>query len=731
MAIEFLNRQGIFHLATNNTSYVIKLWQNTYPMHVYWGERIANPNIDWHLETPYRRRERIQGGEVGSPQFTREYWPFEYPCYGTSDFRPPAYEIQTGNGRTLSDARYIEHHIYDGKTALQGLPHVYTEAGDKVQTLELTLYDAFADLTITLVYNVFEDYDAITRHTRFYSKSQNLFLNSALSVSVDFKNMPDEMIQLSGTALREKHLHRRKLDCGTTSVDSTRGISSHQQNPFLALVNENTTEDYGDAYGIGLVYSGNFTAAVHCDMHRSARVQMGINPFHFKWQLLAGESFTTPEAVLVYASHGLGEMSRRFHRLYRKRLCRGYYRDAVRPVLLNTWEAAYFNINHDTILKYAEKAKDVGVELLVVDDGWFGKRDDDTSSLGDWVINEKKFPGGFQVLAKDLNKLGLKLGIWVEPEMISPNSELYRQHPDWCIHADGYVRTQWRNQLVLDFSRDDVTDAMIEAISRVLDSADIYYVKWDCNRRLTECGSDALPADRQGEFYHRYVLNLYRFLETLTQRFPHILFENCASGGGRFDAGMMYYFPQTWVSDNSDAFARLKIQYGSSLCYPPIAITAHISDVPNEQLGRTTPLSFRQHVSQPFNLGYEMDLAKMDEIQLEQTCENIALYKQIRELVLNGEFYRLKSPYEGNETAWMLIAPDCSQATVWYYKALAQGEEAYLNVKLKGLNPNVRYYCKQTAQFYEGDVLMRVGLPIPWENGDFFSCMWQFKQVKE
>lgn len=731
MAIEFLNRQGIFHLATNNTSYVIKLWQNTYPMHVYWGERIANPDIDWHLETPYRRRERIQGGEVGSPQFTREYWPFEYPCYGTSDFRPPAYEIQTGNGRTLSDARYIEHHIYDGKTALQGLPHVYTEAGDKVQTLELTLYDAFADLTITLVYNVFEDYDAITRHTRFYSKSQKLFLNSALSVSVDFKNMPDEMIQLSGTVLREKHLHRRKLDCGTTSVDSTRGISSHQQNPFLALVNENTTEDYGDVYGIGLVYSGNFTAAVHCDMYRSARVQMGINPFHFKWQLLPGESFTTPEVVLVYASHGLGEMSRRFHRLYRKRLCRGYYRDAVRPVLLNTWEAAYFNINHDTILKYAQKAKDVGVELLVVDDGWFGKRDDDTSSLGDWVVNEKKFSGGFQALAKDLNKLGLKLGIWVEPEMISPNSELYRQHPDWCIHADGYVRTQWRNQLVLDFSRDDVTDAMIEEISRVLDSADISYVKWDCNRRLTECGSDTLPAERQGEFYHRYVLNLYRFLETLTQRFPHILFENCASGGGRFDAGMMYYFPQTWVSDNSDAFARLKIQYGSSLCYPPIAITAHISDVPNEQLGRTTPLSFRQHVSQPFNLGYEMDLAKMDEIQLEQTRQNIAHYKQIRELVLNGEFYRLKSPYEGNETAWMLIAPDCSQATVWYYKALAQGEEAYLNVKLKGLNPNVRYYCKQTAQFYEGDVLMRVGLPIPWENGDFFSCMWQFKQVKE
>lgn len=727
--IDYIEKDGIFHLQTLHSSYVIQLYQGMYPMHVFWGGRVRSGSLGWYLETPYRRRERILSGAAGTAQFTREYWPFEYPCYGTSDFRPPAFQIRNPAGNTATDFRFQKYRILDGKPSLDGLPALYTENDSEAQTLELELGDENTGLRLILVYTVMERYDVITRHVRFIGGTEPHQLEAALSMSLDFKCSPDRMLQLSGTALRERHMVFRDLDYGTTSIESSRGISSHQQNPFLALTNRDTTETSGEAYGIQLVYSGSFRASVHLDMYRSARVQIGINPLNFSWELRPHETFTTPEAVLVYSEQGLGGMSRRFHRVYRERLCRGIYRDLPRPVLFNTWEAAYFAIDRSTVLRYGEIARKVGIELLVVDDGWFGHRTDDSSSLGDWKVNDAKFPGGFAALSEDLKSLGLKLGIWVEPEMVSPNSELYREHPDWCIHLPGRIRTEWRNQLVLDLTRKEVTDYIIRQLSSLFHSADIAYVKWDCNRRLTECGSAHLGNTRQGEFHHRYVLGLYHILETLTTQFPHILFENCASGGGRFDPGMLYYFPQTWASDNSDGLARLKIQYGTSLCYPNISITSHVSDVPNEQLGRITPLSFREHCCGAFNLGYEWNFANLSGNELAQTKAYIDAYRTWEPLVRCGDFYRLKSPFEGPETAWMLVSSGREQAVVWYFKAWAEGEEAYLRLRLDGLDTSFDYMCIENGCIYGGDALMRVGLTVPWRNGDFFSCMWHLKKV--
>ncbi len=726
--ITFFEKSKIFHLETKHTSYVIKLWQGEYPMHVYWGKHVRGGALDWYIESPYRRRERITNARAGTPQFTKEYWPFEYPCYGTSDFRPPAFRSCDENGREVLNPRYASYRILEGKPSLDGLPHVYTEDGDAVQTLEIELVDELSGLRIFLVYNVFEKYDVITRHTRFQGGGGVQNLEIACSMSLDFKQSPKQMLQLSGTALRERHIIRRTLEQGTMSIESTRGISSHQQNPFVALVNDDTTEEQGDAYGINLVYSSSFLASVHLDMYKSARVQIGVNPLNFGWKLGEGEIFTTPEAVLVYSDRGLGEMSRRFHRIYRDRLCRGSYRDKERPVLLNTWEASYFDINYDTVMQYARQAKDLGIELVVVDDGWFGHRDGEDSSLGDWEVNELKFPGGFKRLAEELKEMGLGLGIWVEPEMVSPDSELYRRHPDWCVHIEGYIRTEWRNQLVLDLSRKEVADYVLEQLIHLLDSAEISYVKWDCNRRLTECGSEALGRERQREFHHRYMLGLYYILENLNRRFPNMLFENCASGGGRFDPGMLYYFPQTWASDNSDGYARLKIQYGTSLCYPNVAITAHISDVPNAQLGRTTSLEFREHVCEGFNLGYELNLMHLSEKEKESTKAFISRYHEMSELVRTGDFYRLKSPFKSEEAAWMLLAEDGSKLAVWYFKGQAVGEEAYFGLKLAGLDAEADYVCLEDGRVYGGDTLMNAGLNIPWDGKDYFSCMWRFER---
>lgn len=723
--------KGIFHLRGKKTSYIFKIYENTYPMHLFWGGRLRNGDISWFLELPYRRAKMVMGRGADDPKFSSEFFPFEYPSYGTSDFRPPAVQIcKINDGTSITDFRYKGYRIIKGKPAIEGLPATYSEDRDLCETLEIELYDNVINARLLLYYTLFEEYDVITRWSVIENRgNEDLRIDRALSMSIDFKDGHFKWRQLSGTTLRERHIVERELSEGLTQIDSTRGISSHVQNPFIALTREGADENRGECYGINLVYSGNFAASAYVDQYFSARVQMGINPFNFSWLLNKGQSFSTPEAVMVYSEDGLNGMSRKFHKLYRERLCRGVWRDRVRPVLVNNWEATYFNFDHEKIMSIARTAKELGIELMVLDDGWFGKRNSDNSSLGDWFVNKEKLTKGIDGLCNEINALGLKFGLWFEPEMISPDSELYRKHSDWCIHVEDRKRTQWRNQLVLDMSRDDVCQYLIESISSILKSANIEYIKWDHNRRLTELGSSILAPERMKELSHRYTLGVYKVLDELTKRFPYILFENCASGGGRFDPGMMYYFQQTWTSDNTDAIGRLKIQHGTSMCYAPIMMTAHVSAVPNHQLKRTTPLKTRGDVAMAANFGYELDLTKLSEEEKAEVKKQVELYKDIRKLVQFGNFYRLKSPFHGNLTSWLTISDDKSEFILWVIKTLAETDEAYINIKLHGIEPSYDYICMDNNMVYGGDALMHAGLVLPPFEGDFASLMWRFKAV--
>ena len=730
--IRYDEKEQSFHLSTKNASYILAIYKNAYPVHLYWGERVEGEDVLWSLEAPYRRARRLLDPMPDDADFSLEYLPQEYPAYGTSDFRPSAYAVRDANGDCVSDARYVGHEIIDGKPPIPGLPSCYALDHDRTQTLVIRLRDDVLGLEIRLYYAVLEDYDVIARHSEFiYDGDETLYLENAMSMSIDCSQGYDEMIELCGTALREKHIARRALGNGVTAIESRRGISSHQQSPFCAMVSRDTGENAGKAWGVSLTYSGNFLVRADSDMYGAVRLQAGIHPDTLCWQMKRGDHFHTPEALLVYSGEGLNGMSQRFHRVFIERLSRGKWKERERPVLLNTWEACYFDFTHDKVVSLARAAKKAGIELLVLDDGWFGHRDDDRSSLGDWFENSPKLPKGLKGLAEDVNALGLSFGLWFEPEMVSPDSELYRAHPDWCIHVQNRKRTTWRNQLVLDLTREDVCDYIIESLTRVLSSAHITYVKWDNNRRITEPGSELLPPERKGELFHRYVLGLYRILETITSRFPDVLFENCASGGARFDPAMMHYFSQTWASDNTDAVSRLKIQYGTSLLMPPLFITSHISASPNHQLGRETPFDFRRQVCMPFNMGYELDLLKLTDEELASIARVNEEYRAIRRMTQFGTFSRLISPFEGegNACAWQIASQDGSEVFIWYYKPYAEPEEAYIRVHPVGLDAKATYTDAVTGRRITGSMAMHMGLTIDWKNGDRFCQMWRL--VKE
>jgi len=524
-------------------------------------------------------------------------------------------------------------------------------------------------------------------------------------------------------------VERRTLASGNQAIESRRGASSHQHNPFIALLEQGATEDAGNVYGFSLVYSGHFLAQVEVDQYETTRVSVGINPFDFTWLLQPGESFQTPEVATVYSANGLGDMSRTYHKLYRTRLCRGRFRDQVRPVLINNWEATYFDFTADKIENIARTGQELGIELFVLDDGWFGKRNNDRSSLGDWFVNASKLPLGLENLVERVRKLDMQFGLWFEPEMISPDSDLYRAHPDWCLHVAHRNRTEARNQLILDLSRQEVCDYIVKVVSDILESAPITYVKWDMNRHMTEIGSAGLPPERQRETAHRYMLGLYRVLEEITTAFPHVLFESCSGGGGRFDPGMLYYMPQTWTSDNTDAVTRLSIQYGTSIVYPICTMGAHVSAVPNHQVQRMTTLAMRGHVAMSGNFGYELDLTKFNDQEKEIVQGQVAFYKDIRHLIQFGDFYRLRSPFEGNETAWMFVSEDQREAFVAYFNVLAEPNEPLRTIRLKGLNPDFDYEVTDASKMYGGDQLMYFGMPLPLLYGDFQSIVWRLNVV--
>ncbi|NMO96429.1 alpha-galactosidase [Paenibacillus lemnae] len=730
MMIHISENEKLFYLGNDHFGYAMEVVKEGYLAHVYWGKSVRPSSL--HRVLQYRGRSAVSPRPVPEdPSFSPDTLPQEYPAYGAGDFRNPAFQIRQPDGSTVTALKYRAYRITQGKPELQGLPAVYAEAEDGAQTLEIELLDELIGLRVFLSYTVIPAFNALFRSVRYENGGElELVLQRALSMSVDMPHAEYELLHLSGAHLRERHMHQRRLEPGALVLESRRGASGHQHNPFAALLAPGSTEDAGEVFGFSLVYSGSFAIQAEVDQFLTTRLSMGINPLGFGWQLQPGESFQTPEVVMVYSDQGLGGMSQTYHRLYRDRLCRGVYRDRERPVLINNWEATYFDFNEEKLLTIAKAGAELGMELFVLDDGWFGTRDHDRSSLGDWTVHRDKLPYGLKGLAEQVESFGMSFGLWFEPEMVSPDSELYRSHPDWCLHVPQRKRTESRHQLVLDLSRSDVCDYIVESVSDILASAPISYVKWDFNRNLTEIGSALLPPERQAETAHRYMLGLYDVLERITQRFPDVLFESCAGGGGRFDPGMLFYMPQVWTSDNSDAISRLYIQYGTSMVYPAVTMGAHVSAVPNHQVGRNTPLDIRGHAAMSGNFGYELDLTTLSSAEKEEVREQIMLYKELRPLIQFGDFYRLMSPFEHREAAWMFVSRDKQEAAVFYFQIEADTAGPLRKLRLKGLDPMKDYAAIGSEdEVYGGDHLMGIGVSLPYLHGDYRSILFRFRQA--
>ena len=730
MAIFYDDKQKIFHLQTSKTSYIMHIWRGKDLAHVYWGQKINTPNLGNALIS------RVTGFSpvTDKEDYTLDFLCQEYPTGCSSDYRMPALSVLFEDGSRNPRLTYVNHVIAKGKPSLKGLPATYVENEAEADTLEITLKDSLKGLTVILSYTAYNEIDAITRSVKVINEgNETILLEKVLSASVDFETSDYDFLDFHGGWGKERFLERTPLHHGVQSIDSKRGSSSHQLNPFFVLATKNAEEEYGEAYGFNFVYSGNFTAGVEVDQVDKCRAYMGLNEYDFSWKLESGDYFQAPEVVMVYSGKGFGKMSRTFHKLYRKRLVRGKYRDEVRPILVNNWEGTYFDFTEEKILGIAKEAKDLGIELMVLDDGWFGKRNDDKSSLGDWFVNTEKLPNGITGLADEVTGLGLKFGLWFEPEMISVDSDLYRAHPDWCIHVPGRIRTETRNQLTLDLSRKEVCDYIVESVSKILDEAKISYVKWDMNRNMSEFGSAGLPSDRQKEMPHRYMLGLYDTMERVISSHPDVLFEGCSGGGGRFDPGMLYYMPQIWTSDDTDAVERLFIQYGTSYAYPISAMGAHVSASPNHQTGRTTSLKMRGDVAMSGNFGYELDLMKFTDEEKEEVKRQVEQYKELRTFIQSGDMYRLKSPFksennDGNDTAWMFVSEDGNDIFAAYFRISCIVNGGIYRMKFTALDPDAKYQIIGEDKLYYGDELMNIGLVFEmW--GDYTSKIWRLKKV--
>ena len=721
MPIIYNEKTREFHLYNQEISYIIKILDNDQPGQLYYGKRLTRREDFSHL-FEYAMRDMSPYAFEGNSTFSLENIKQEYPTFGCGDMRFPAYEIERENGSHVVEFVYKEHKIYNGKPKLEGLPATYVESDDEAQTLELVLEDTSINTRIVLLYTIYEAFPVIARSVRFECDSdEKITLLSAMSACVDLPDKDYEMIDLAGVWARERHVRRHKLDYGIQSIYSMRGCSSYQFNPFLALARENADEFQGQVYGFSLVYSGNFLAQTEVDNYDTARVLMGIHPNGFKWTLEKGESFQTPEMVMVYSEAGLNGMSQTFHKLYRTRLARGTWRDKVRPILINSWEAFYFDFDAPKLLGLADVAADLGMELFVLDDGWFGKRDDSTSSLGDWYPNEEKLKGTLKELAEKINAKGLKFGLWIEPEMTNKDSDLYRAHPDWILAEQGKRICHSRTQYVLDFSKKEVREYIGDMLENLLAEVPVSYIKWDMNRTFSEVFSNGNDREYQGKVCHKYILGVYELYERLTSRFPHVLFESCASGGARFDPGMLYYAPQGWTSDDTDAIERLKIQYGTSMVYPVSCMGSHVSASPNHQTNRVTPLETRADVAYFGTFGYELDLLKLGEEDKAEIRRQIAFMKEKRDLIQKGTFYRLKSPFEGNETAWMIVSEDQKKALVGYYRVMQPVNVGFKRLKLKGLKEDTCYKVSGYDYDCYGDELMQVGMIL----SDSASGVWK------
>lgn len=727
--IEFDSKRQVFHLHNGNISYIFSVEEGGTLCHLYFGRHVQK----YHGELKYPRVDRgFSGNLPGSLDrtFSRDTLPKEYSGAGEMDYHTPAAVVRRGDGSNALMLKYVGHRIEEGKPQLEGLPAAWVETQDEAQTLTVTLKDEPTGLEYDLLYTIYRNVDIITRSVRVRNAGdEDIFLEKAASLQIDFVGRDFDSICLPGAHANERHPERQKVGYGIQKFGSIRGTSSHQMNPFIALADRTTDEYSGDVYGFAMVYSGNHSFEVERDQIDQTHLVIGINDYNFSWKLEPGSAFQTPEVLMTYSDQGLNKMSQAFHEIIRERIVRSKFKHADRPILVNNWEATYFDFNEEKLRTIVDEAENLGIEMFVLDDGWFGHRDDDNSSLGDWTVYKKKFPSGLGHFADYVHEKGLKFGLWFEPEMISYDSELYRKHPEYLMQVPGRRPSPSRNQYVLDLTRKEVIADLFGQISKVLKEGSVDYVKWDMNRHLSDVYSASLPKDRQGEVYHRYVLGLYELMERITSAFPDVLFEGCSGGGGRFDAGFAYYMPQIWTSDNTDAVSRLTIQYGTSLVYPISMTTAHVSAIPNHQTGRKTPFETRGNAAMSAVFGYELDLTKMSQEDKDQVKEQVACYKEIRKLVQYGNFYRLKSPVETNQAAWMFVSDDKRDVCVMTFQVLASAQPCLTKTKLFGLDPELEYENLETHEVLGGDELMELGFYDPVVHQDYTSKMYRFRAL--
>lgn len=725
MSIKISN--NLFNIETKNTLYQMKVDKYNVLKHLWYGKK-----TDMDMEYLQDYPDVGFSGQIYDAGFDKTYSHDtilqEYSSVGTGDFRIPSIIINHHNGTSAVDLRYKSHRVYKGKYSIEGLPYVY-DNGEECETLEITLEDRFFDIEVILKYGVFYNNDIITRSVVVRNNTDNdIVIDKCSSVCLDIMDSNYDIIHFHGRHASERNFERTPLVHGILDFSNTRGTSSHQQNPSIILASKDCGEDFGNCFGVCLMYSGSFKTEIELDQLNQVRMVMGINPSLFSWTLKSGEEFYAPDAIMSFSSNGLSTLSHNFHKIIRNNVCRGKYKLYNRPILINNWEATYFDFTEEKIYDIARSASSLGVEMMVMDDGWFGKRNGEESGLGDWFVNKDKIHGGLKNLVQKINDLGMKFGIWFEPEMISEDSEIYRTHPDWAIKIPNRKPIRSRCQLLLDITREEVRDYLYESISRILKDANISYIKWDFNRSINDWYSYSLDEKTQKEMPHRFVLALYSILERLNKDFPDVLIEGCSGGGGRFDAGMLYYCPQIWCSDNTDAYERCKIQYGTSFFYPISTIGSHVSAVPNHQTGRITSFDARATVAMSGSFGYELDLNTLTEDEKNEVSRQIKEFKKYNHLIHNGEYFRLSNPNTDNYSIWEFINSD--EILVQGLIFRTEPNSLRYNIKLKGLDKDSNYKLDNSDIIYTGESLMNGGILLPKSTGDYFPINLHFKKIR-
>lgn len=713
-------------LHTKNTTYQIGISDYGYLLHLYYGPR-TECDMSYILQY-FDRGFSGNPYEAGEDRtVSPDLLPMEYPCYGNGDFRSPAVNVRNKQGVYGLDLRYKSHRFVEGKYGIPGLPAVYADEKE-ARTLEIVLEDAAFHVEVVLKYGILSELDVITRSIVIYNKAdEEIFINKVCSASLDFVCGNYDLLHFYGRHAMERNLERIPVIHGSQSFGSRRGTSSHQHNPFFILAEKNATEEAGECYGMSFLYSGNFRFEVEKDQIHQTRMQMGILDEMLDYPLAPGGKFYAPEIALAYSPDGLTGISHIFHKMIRYHVCRGKYKTARRPVLINNWEATYMEFDGKKILDIARQAAELGVEMLVLDDGWFGNRDYDDRGLGDWYVNEKKLGGSLSEVADKINEMGMKFGLWIEPEMINEDSQLYHEHPEWAYIIPGRKPARCRNQLVLDFSKKEVVDYIFESISKVIDSANVEYIKMDMNRSICDVYTAVEGYQNYGKIMYEYVLGVYDFLERLNQRYPDILIEGCSGGGGRFDAGMLYYTPQIWCSDDTDAIERIRIQHGTSFGYPISAVGSHVSASPNHQTGRSTEINTRGVVAMAGSFGYELDLNLITDEEKDAVKKQILDYKRYWDLIQNGEYYRLHNPDEDREVAaWCFVSRDKSEALLNIVSLTTHANSPVSYVKCRGLDPKKKYKCEDDGKVYDGSALIHIGVPVETVPGEYHAWQMHF-----